>query len=186
MGMTQADVIKQILHFDGLIVSTLGLPSRELYLLGDSSRNFYLLGSMGMASSFGLGIALSQKKRVYVIEGDGAILMNLGSLVTIAHHGPSNYCLIIIDNGVYATTGNQPTPTQKGTNLVKIAKGAGIRNVKQVETPKELRHVLINYENKLLVVVAKVVPKDIKVPIIPYSPVKIKKRFSKELQESQK
>ena len=99
-GMKRRDVIHEIIKYNGLIVSNLGFPSRELYDVSDSPRNFYMLGSMGLASSIGLGLAMSQKNKVYVIDGDGSVLMNLGSLVTIAHHAPDNYCLIIIDNKV--------------------------------------------------------------------------------------
>ena len=88
--MKRSDVIREIATLDGLIISNIGHPSRELYAQQDSARNFYMLGSMGLASSVGLGMACSQKKRVYVIDGDGALLMNMGSLATIAHHAPAN------------------------------------------------------------------------------------------------
>jgi len=77
-GMKRSDVIREIATLDGLIVSNIGHPSRELYAQQDSARNFYMLGSMGLASSVGLGVACSQKKRVYVIDGDGAMLNEPG------------------------------------------------------------------------------------------------------------
>ena len=107
--MKRIEVIKVISKMEGLIICNLGLPSRELYSFNDKPSCFYMLGSMGMASSIGLGLAIAQKKKVYAIDGDGSILMNLGSLTTIAHHAPHNYCLIIIDNKSYGSTGNQPT-----------------------------------------------------------------------------
>ncbi len=82
-----------------LLVSNLGFPSRELYAIGDRPENFYMLGSMGLASSIGLGLSLAhRKKKVIVLDGDGSILMNLGTLATIANYAPSNYQLIILDN----------------------------------------------------------------------------------------
>lgn len=91
--------------------------------------NFYMLGSMGLATSIALGVALQQPdRRVFALEGDGSILMNLGSLATIAAAAPRNLTVIIWDNGSYQITGGQPTATARGTDLVVIARGAGFRS----------------------------------------------------------
>jgi sulfopyruvate decarboxylase subunit beta len=83
-----------------LIVCNLGIPSKELYHLKDCDRNFYMMGSMGLASSISLGLAISNpNKEVWCIDGDGSLLMNLGSLSTIANVNPDNLTLIVIDNG---------------------------------------------------------------------------------------
>lgn len=109
------------------VVANIGYPSRELHHLKDRARNFYMLGSMGLSSSIGLGLSLSVPERhVIAIDGDGSILMNMGSLATIAHQKPENYLLVIIDNGTYGSTGDQPTATSHGTDLGAVAKGAGI------------------------------------------------------------
>ncbi len=179
--MKRTDVIRTITQLEGLIISNIGHPSRELYALQDRSRNFYMLGSMGLASSIGLGVALGQKRRVFVIEGDGALLMNLGTLVTIAHHAPPNYCLIVIDNKAYGSTGNQPTYTSKKTHLEKIAKGAGNKTVITVKTLSALRSVLRKYQNQSLVIIAKTDLYANNPPIIPHSPVFIKERFMREI-----
>ena len=82
-----------------LIVCNIGFPSRELYAAADRPENFYMLGSMGLASSIGLGLALVRPERkVIVLDGDGSVLMNLGALATIAHNALENYLLIILDN----------------------------------------------------------------------------------------
>jgi sulfopyruvate decarboxylase subunit beta len=86
--MQRIDIIRRVAAQDGLIVVNLGFPARELFVVKDRPANFYMLGSMGLASSIGLGLALSQPETVYVIEGDGALLMNLGSLATIAREAP--------------------------------------------------------------------------------------------------
>ncbi len=181
--MRRSDVIKEIARLDGLIISNLGYASRELYAINDSKRNFYMLGSMGLASSLGLGIASSQEKQVYVLDGDGSILMNLGSLATIANYAPSNYCLIIIDNKAYGSTGNQPTHTAQETDLVKIACGAGNKNVKRVKTIVELRHVLKTFKKKCSIIVAETGLQAEEVPIIPLTPVEIKKQFMGEIRK---
>ncbi|MFX1451445.1 MAG: thiamine pyrophosphate-dependent enzyme, partial [Promethearchaeota archaeon] len=95
-----------------LLVCNLGEPSRELFHIKDRDENFYMLGSMGLASSLAFGIAISTpKKKVWCIDGDGSILMNLGSLTTIANNKPQNLTLIIIDNSSYGSTGDQETYT---------------------------------------------------------------------------
>ena len=84
---------------NALLICNIGYPSRELFSVSDRPENFYMLGSMGMASSIGLGLALARpERRVLVLDGDGSVLMNLGSLASIAHHGPENYLLVILDN----------------------------------------------------------------------------------------
>lgn len=184
--MKRSDVIKEISALDGLIVSTLGFPSRELYAVHDSARNFYMLGSMGLVSSVGLGIACSQKKQVYVIDGDGSILMNLGSLATIAHHAPANYCLIIIDNKAYGSTGNQATCTAKKTDLVKVAQGAGNKNVRRVTSIAALRRTLQLFSDRCIIIVAETDRYAEEVPIIPLTPVDIKVRFMREVKRRSK
>lgn len=162
---------------DGLIVSNIGFPSRELYSISDRPQNFYMLGSMGMASSIGLGLSLAQNKKVYVIDGDGSILMNLGSLSTVGNYAPSNYYLIIVDNSAHGSTGNQPTHTGKKTRLKDIAIGAGIKKVKEVSDEGKLKKALLSFEKGPLVIVAKTDAHNADVPIIPIQPTSIKERF---------
>ena len=183
--MKRIEAIKTIAEREGLVICTLGLPSRELYSLNDKPSNFYMLGSMGMASSIGLGLAVAQKKRVYVIDGDGSILMNLGSFTTIAHHAPPNYSLIIIDNSSYGSTGSQPTPTAHKTDLEKIALAAGISQVKTVESVKELQKLLDLNQDEPLVVIAKTDNLSAAVPHIPLLPRFIKKRFMSEAAQGE-
>ena len=104
------------------IVSANGLISRDLFEVNDKESNFYMLGSMGLASSIGLGIALKNpKKHVFVFDGDGNILMNLGSLITIGSLRPKNLIHIVFDNNSHESTGGQPTNSSK-VKLEKIAK----------------------------------------------------------------
>ena len=128
--MARYEAIQEIMEQidEELIICNIGFPSRELYEIDDRSKNFYMIGSMGLASSIGLGLALSKpSKDVVVIDGDGSLLMNMGSLVTVFANNPSNLTWIVIDNGAYGSTGNQDTYAQK-IDLVEIAKSVGFKN----------------------------------------------------------
>ena len=106
--MIRKDAIKIISKLVGndTIISANGFISRDLFEVDDKNSNFYMLGSMGLASSIGLGIALkNSKKKVYIFDGDGNILMNLGSLVTIGSLKPKNLVQIIFDNNSHESTG---------------------------------------------------------------------------------
>ncbi len=183
--MKRIDAIRAVVEEldDELVVCNLGFPSRELYSVRDRDENFYMLGSMGLASSIGLGLALSTRKRVVVFEGDGSLLMNLGSLATIANQAPPNLTLIILDNASYASTGGQPSPTAGRTSLVKIAKAAGIEHVFEVKSVEELKEAFKNTERKTSVIVAKVEKGNAPVPVIPLSPYRIKKRFMSAVKD---
>jgi thiamine pyrophosphate-dependent acetolactate synthase large subunit-like protein len=114
---------------DLLVVPGLGSTTWDLFAAGDNDRNFYLWGAMGGAAMIGLGLALAQpKKRVAVITGDGEMLMGLGALATIGIQRPDNLAVIVFDNGVYGETGMQPSHTQSGVDLLKVASGCGIRH----------------------------------------------------------
>ena len=96
---------------DDLILSTTGMISREVFMTQDRPGNFYMIGSMGLLSSFGLGLALlTPEKRAFVLEGDGSALMSLGTLPLIAVEAPANLVHVILDNEAYESTGAQPSP----------------------------------------------------------------------------
>ena len=157
-----------------LLISNIGFPSRELYVVRDRPENFYMLGSMGLASSIGLGLALGlPARRVIVLDGDGSVLMNLGTLATIAHYAPENYLLVILDNCCYGSTGSQPTCTRLGTDLAAIALAAGVKNVENVDNAQDLTRALIGRG----VVVVKVEAGNAIVPVIDLSPEEIIERF---------
>ena len=112
---------------DLLVVPGLGSTTWDLAAAGDNDRNFYLWGAMGGAAMIGLGLALAQpKKRVAVITGDGEMLMGMGALATIGIQQPGNLAVIVFDNGVYGETGMQPSHTQSGVDLLKVAAACGI------------------------------------------------------------
>ena len=167
---------------DELIVCNIGFPSKELYHIKDRLENFYMLGSMGLCSSIGLGLALSLDKRVIAIDGDGSVLMNLGSISTIGHTRPDNFILYIIDNSAYGSTGNQKTQTET-TSLKDIAKACGIDAI-EVSQEEELRRVIKESldGNRTKVIVVKVEPYNEKVENIPLHPMYIKFRFMESIK----
>lgn len=157
-----------------LLVGNIGYPSRELYAVGDRPNNFYMLGSMGLASSIGLGLALAlPKRRVIAIDGDGSVLMNLGSLATIADQANENYLLVILDNGCYGSTGSQPTCTSRRSDLAAVASGAGVSEVKVATTASEVQSCMKGKG----VLVIKVEIGNAEVGVIPLSPEEIMGRF---------
>ena len=104
----------------------------------DRDESFYMIGSMGLAASIGLGVALARpERRVLVLDGDGNVLMNLGTLATIAAVRPANLLHVCFDNGVHASTGAQPTISGR-VRLDEVARAAGYRSVRRVETPGAL------------------------------------------------
>ena len=125
---------------DEVVVSNLGQASMDLQTLADRPLNCYGYGAMGQCSSLALGIALARPDvRVIALDGDGSLLMNLGSLCTIAAEAPKNYALVVWDNEVHQTTGGQPTATAGRASLAAIARGAGIDKALDVRTEEELR-----------------------------------------------
>ena len=117
------------------IVASLGHPAYDLYGAGDRPANFYTWGSMGLASSIGLGLALARRDlRVFVLDGDGSLLMNLGSLATIGWTRPPNLVLVVWDNQEYGTTGGQQTATAHGADLEMAARAMGASSTATVRT----------------------------------------------------
>jgi thiamine pyrophosphate-dependent acetolactate synthase large subunit-like protein len=128
--VNRQDVIQTILESvddQAVIVASLADTSFELYMLGDRPRNFYMLGSFGLAPSIALGIALSRPDRVIAIDGDGALLYNLGCLATEGRYAPPNYLHVVVDNGAHGATGYQPTATAGCADLAAVAAGCGLR-----------------------------------------------------------
>ena len=101
--------------------------------------NLACVGFMGGASALGLGVALAQPEReVWVIDGDGSLMMQLGSLGTIAGADPENFVHFVIHNGVYETSGSQPLPAQERIDFAAMAAGAGYRNAVSFSDAEEL------------------------------------------------
>ncbi|RBQ22257.1 Sulfopyruvate decarboxylase subunit beta [Candidatus Methanobinarius endosymbioticus] len=206
--MKRFDAIKDIMGYikEEIVVCNIGFPSRELYQIKDRAKNFYMLGSMGLASSIGLGLAISKdnsnnnkdninninnlnsdkvdsnkgNEKIIVFDGDGSVLMNMGSLVTIFNQNPKNFILIVFDNGCYGSTGNQCTYAQN-IDLLEIAKSIGFENC--------YNYVEINFEDILnkkqensIFIHCKILPGNADSPIIDLNPDEIKNRFLKAIK----
>ena len=145
---------------DKLVVTIMGACAQELYNLGHRENFFYLQHAMGLASSIGLGLAAHlPHERVVVLDGDGSVLMNLGTLTTLARYRPKNLVHIIFDNGSLLSTGGFSSHTTAGiTDLAAIARGAGIEHVASVDTPLNFGEAVLEAfeRDDLSVIVAKV------------------------------
>ena len=184
--MIRSEVIKQLIPVisDHFVVCNIGLPSQELHLMDDQPTNFYMLGTMGLSSSIGLGLALAQKQKVIAIDGDGSVLTNFGTLPTIANNVAENFILLIIDNGSYGSTGDQPTYAGQKTSLAAVARACGCENViecEAAETPQTVQQALDS--NQMTIIVCKCESGNIKVPVIDMDPVVIRDRFMKTLEQ---
>lgn len=183
--MIRSEILRDIAPIlrDHLVVCNIGLPSQELHMIDDQPSNFYMLGTMGLSSSIGLGVALAQDKTVISIDGDGSVLTNLGTLPTIANNVADNFILLIIDNGSYGSTGDQPTYAGKKTKLENVASACGCENVVTCEaqdTDKVLQAAIDS--KKMTIIVSKCESGNIKLPVITMDPVVIRDRFMKAVQ----
>ena len=166
------------------VISANGLISRDLFEVCDRNTNFYMIGSMGLASSIGLGVALKNtKKKIFVFDGDGNILMNLGSLITIGTTKPKNLIHVVFDNSSHESTGGQPTATNK-IQLSKIAKSANYK-VFQVKTKNQLTKIFqkIKLIPGPIMIIVKIEKGGVISKRINMEPTKIKNRFINSLKK---
>jgi sulfopyruvate decarboxylase subunit beta len=142
-----------------IVVTIMGAVAAELYMLGHRHNFFYLEHAMGLASSMGLGIALSMPgHKVIVIDGDGSLLMNLGTLSTMARYKPGNLLHIVFDNESLLSVGGFPTATATGTDLAGIARASGVPRVAETNTPENLKAAVTEAlaSNTLTTIISKV------------------------------
>ena len=168
------------IEFDDRIIAANGFISRDLFSISDTKPAFYMIGSMGLASSIGLGIALKDTgRKVFVFDGDGNILMNLGSLTTIGSLKPKNLIHVIFDNSVHESTGSQPTNTNF-VSIEKIAKTCNYNHTFTTKTKNDFEKILrkIKKLNGPIMIVVKIQKSNNKnSPRINYEPLEIKERF---------
>lgn len=130
--MNRLDVTSRLvgkLKHEEAVIGGIGNTNFDLWASGHRPQNFYMLGSMGLAFPIALGVALAQPdRRVFALEGDGSLLMQLGCLSTIAALKPKNLTLVVMDNGLYQITGSQPTPASDVADIVAIAVASGLSN----------------------------------------------------------
>lgn len=187
MSMTAADALALIApHLTNEVcIHSNGFLSRTAHAIRDRDECFYMIGSMGLASSIGLGVALAQpKRRVAVFDGDGNVLMNLGTLATIAARAPGNLLHVCLDNGAHASTGAQPTISDR-VRLDEVARAAGYRWVGRVETPEALAAIapeFLRREGPVFLLVKIVLgPKSGPGPRVPWTPAEMTARMRRAL-----
>src|SRR6476660_4746709 len=136
-AMTRLEALRAVyphLH-DRVVVTIMGAVAAELQSLGHRPNFFYLQHAMGLASSMGLGIALTRPDQpVVVLDGDGSILMNLGGLTTLARYRPPNLLHIVFDNESLLSVGGFPTATSTGSDIAGMAAAAGVPRTARVDT----------------------------------------------------
>jgi sulfopyruvate decarboxylase subunit beta len=182
--MIRKEVVKIIAKNvgDSPIVSANGFMSRDLFEVNDKKSNFYMIGSMGLASSIGTGIALKNpKKQIFIFDGDGNILMNLGSLVTIGSLKPKNLVHIVFDNNSHESTGGQPTNSSK-IQLEKIAKDVNYK-IFIVKSKTKLLGILKkikNIQGPIFILIKISTSKERSIRVA-WEPIEIKERMMKSL-----
>ncbi|HHT9155082.1 MAG TPA: thiamine pyrophosphate-dependent enzyme [Candidatus Tripitaka sp. YC43] len=171
-----------------LVVAANGRVSREAFTLKDRPQNFYMIGSMGLASSIALGLALTlPQRKVVILDGDGNVLMNLGGLPQIGELLPPNLVHIVIDNETYGSTGSQATISRK-IPLEEIARASGYPVVEKVTEEKDFKLALERCLEKkgpsflLVKVGAEEGPEGL--PRVSHSPVVIRDRFMEAIRRS--
>jgi sulfopyruvate decarboxylase beta subunit len=182
--LTRFEILKTVASYlEGkIVVCNLGIPCKELYSIKHQKSNFYMLGSMGLASSIGLGISLFTSKDVVVIDGDGSLLANLGTLSTIALAKPRNLTILAVDNGAHGTTGNQPTATKFCVDLELTARGLGLKKTYKAASQEEIFSMLQSLDDgpNFVHILAK--PGNSNVPNVPLSPLEIKRNVIEALK----
>ena len=145
-GMTRhqalAMVIEQTPEPDSIVVATTGFTGRELFAIADRPNQLYMVGSMGCASSFGLGLSLAlADKRILVADGDGAVLMRMGNLATVGAYGGRNFQHLVLDNGLHESTGGQST-VSSAISLAGVAAACGYREASEATTKESLERFM--------------------------------------------
>jgi phosphonopyruvate decarboxylase len=159
--MTRHEALESLLSqltAQDLAVFTTGMISREAFNIRDRPENFYMIGSMGLLTSLGLGLALqSPSRRIWVIEGDGSALMSLGTFPLIATCRPSNLIHVVLDNEAYESTGAQPTISAT-VDLAALARASGYASVWRVSDRGSLEQALqgVMHGTALTFILAKV------------------------------
>jgi phosphonopyruvate decarboxylase len=135
---------------EDIIVATTGYTGRELYACDDRDNQIYMVGSMGCASSLGLGLATAcPNRRVIVLDGDGAALMRMGALCTLGHERPENLIHVLLDNGLHESTGGQRTVSNT-VNFPAVALASGYPRAISVAAPEKLAAELLAADDQLL------------------------------------
>ncbi|MBI4853471.1 MAG: phosphonopyruvate decarboxylase [Acidobacteria bacterium] len=171
-------VVQEKAQGQDAIIATTGFTGRALYALSDLENQFYMVGSMGCASSLGLGLAISKPdKKVIVVDGDGAALMRLGALTTIGYESPKNLVHLLLDNEMHESTGGQSTVSHS-IDFALIAQASGYRKVVRAYSLEDIA-LALKESNELTFIYAKISSEETKnLPRPTVKPPEVAKRFS--------
>ncbi len=188
-ALNRRDVVATLLSNRGEAAAIVGLGACvwDAAASGDHPLNFGLWGAMGGAVPMGLGLALAQpRRRIYVITGDGEMLMGLGSLATVIVKRPHNLAIAVIDNEKYGETGMQRTHTAYGVDLSSVALGMGFPVARQVNHSEELRASLELWKESLGPVFLNIKVRADPLPLVlpPRNGVHLRDRFVKALKSN--
>jgi len=178
----RSEVIKLIMNKvakDDLVISTTGMISREIFSFRDRKNNFYMIGSMGLANSLAIGVAVSNpSKNVIVFDGDGSFLMNMGSVACAGYYRPKNLTHIVLDNYGYQSTGNQPSISDQ-IDICGVATASGYESVFDIENFKEedIESIIISKEKLSLYRIHVGSEETHGIPRVSHNPEEITNRF---------
>ncbi len=181
--MRRYEALQEIMRAvsDEPVVINLGHPAQELFALRDRPQNFYMLGSMGLCTSIGHGLALSQSKKVVVIDGDAAVTMNMGGFATIGHTRPKNLIQIVIDNAANGSTGFQPSFTAGRLKLEEVARAAGLEQIEVITRQERIAPAVTDAlqgdRGPYFILIRTQVGMPDGIGVIPLGPIEIKDRF---------
>jgi thiamine pyrophosphate-dependent acetolactate synthase large subunit-like protein len=184
--MRGIEVFQEIIPLlkDEPVVHANGFICRESFALQDREENFYMIGSMGLASSIGLGVAICKPDRkVIVLDGDGNVLMAMGTLAMIGAEAPNNLVHVVIDNEVYESTGKQRSISNV-VALEQVAKSSGYREALRVDKKEEIKPAferLMNSEGPGFLLIKVEASFDPKTGRVTHTPEEIKERFMNTL-----
>lgn len=176
------NVLQKTATKDTLLLATTGVTGRELFELNDLHNQFYMVGSMGCISSVGLGLAIARPdKQIVVIDGDGSLLMRMGSMTSNAYYNTPNMFHLLLDNGLHESTGGQKTVSPT-VDFMKIAEGANYPKIIEIKNLHELEHAIQNWQisNELTFAyckTAKGIKENLGRPTV--TPVQVRERFMK-------
>jgi sulfopyruvate decarboxylase subunit beta len=168
---------------DEPVVANLGPTTDELWHAGHRDRNFYTYGNMGLCSSIALGMALSTEEKVISLDGDGSLLMNLGTIASIGREKPRNLVVVVWDNEEWAQTGHQSSHTAMGTDLEKVAQSCSIPRTATVNNLEDLEAVFCDAleQDGPWFIVAKIEETEY-MPVAPIEPEMTLYRFRKSFE----
>ena len=166
---------------DEAVIANIWVPSKELYAARDRALNFYMLGSYTQATPIGLGLSLATDRDVVVLDGDGSLL-GPAALPVVAAEAPANLTIVCLDNGVFGSTGGQPTPAAGLVDMELIARAAGIRNTCKVQDEEGLGEAWESRGPGPTFIHAVLAPGNAAVPNIPLAPAEIRERFVRALR----